>query len=360
MISPRTAQREITAWDEVAILISLHNEEASIRETIEQIQASTGLPNNTRLYIVNDGSSDQSANIIASMITSSPIPILLETIDRSGKPAAIQYMIDRYDLNTKGKAILLMDANISVAHHAVSKICAALSMQNIGMVGASVYPTSADLNMESRYILRENQIKENEAKAFGAPVGVFGACYGIRGELYRRVPKNFITDDLYQTFSIVRQGYQIDYRQDIKVHEHIAWNVMNEFQRKRRFSAGNFQILIHFWDLLMPRKSHKGFVYAYFFHKVMRWICPVVLFMLWIYACATNQSEFSRVLAIAGAAVWGYMLVYRYLVTPQMKFALGSAIYYFLMMNLAILLGFFDYLIGIKTNIWQRSERTDI
>ncbi len=143
---------------------------------------------------------------------------------------------------------------------------------------------------------------------------------------------------------------------EAKVYEDITASIENEFNRKRRYAAGNFQILIYFWKLLLPFKSSLGFVYIYFFHKIIRWISPIVFFGLWIASFFLVFGYFSKIIMLGGTTISLFLLI-NYIFQKRKISIFGKRFYYFLVMNLAILCGFFDYLKGVKSNVWERSER---
>jgi ATP-dependent DNA helicase RecQ len=106
------------------------------------------------------------------------------------------------------------------------------------MVGASVIPKDGAENVEAQYILRENRIKAQESTAIGYVIGVFGACYMMRGESYQSLPANFITDDLYQTMSVVRQGIVHDFLQkDIE-----SYGILSLTKKAKEFLKKPYEI----------------------------------------------------------------------------------------------------------------------
>jgi hypothetical protein len=249
-----------------------------------------------------------------------------------------------------------MDANITLESNSISNLEKLLGDSSVGMVGASVIPMNNEDNVESQYILRENLIKIQESESIGYAIGVFGACFALRGEYFRPIPSNYITDDLYLTMNVIAQGKYVRYSIDAKAFEAIGANVENEFRRKKRYAAGNFQILFHFISLLNPIKTSLGFVYCYFFHKIIRWISPLIFCGFWILSFFNLFGQYSRILMLTGAGLCLF-LCFNYLLTKWRLKPIGNRIYYFLIMNLAIMLGFLNFIKGIKSNVWERSDR---
>lgn len=340
----------------IHVIIAAYNEEHNIASTLQSIlQSSIGNIGLT-IYVGDDGSTDRTLEIFTDFKSQFPEKIRVEQYHRIGKSEVVHRMIEKYHLHQAGNALILMDANIALAPTCISEIVRRLEIEKTGIVGASVYPKSNSDNVESSYILRENIMKSEEARAFGVVIGVFGACYGMRGEVYQKIPSKFITDDLYATLAAIEKGYQIAYHPDIRCYEQISADFANEFTRKKRYAAGNFQILGYFISLLNPLQTSLGFVYAYFFHKIIRWLSPIFMLGFWIYSWIGNDSALFHVIRLSGIWVLLYMAA-NYALYSMKKPLILPRLNYFLGMNLAIVFGFVHYLKGIKTNVWERSER---
>lgn len=348
-------REEISDFDQVNVLISAYNEEKSIENTVHKLFQSGAEFPPLNLYIGNDGSTDKTAKILHSL-QSTYSTLYVENFDRIGKGNVLNSIIEKYNLNQSSMALVFLDANIEMQKNTLSEIVYQLKNERIGMVGASVFPLHNVSNTESNYILRENMIKMNESKAFDIAVGVFGACYAMRGDLFKQIPSNFVTDDLFNTLSVIRQGYGIHYSEDAKVYEDIQADVQDEFRRKKRFAAGNFQILWYFRDLLNPFGTKFGHIYAYFFHKIIRWIAPVALLGVWIYSLTTNDSMLFFVIRLVGLFIIVFLCI-NYQLYNSKKRIIAERLNYFLIMNLAIVFGFYNFLKGVKSNVWERSER---
>lgn len=353
--SSKKFQQDLTEKRKITVLISAFNEEQNIAQTIEAIFLSINAEAIDKVIIGDDGSTDRTCEIVQKLKTNYT-KIELNQFNRLGKPNILNELVKKYQLDSQDKLLVFMDANISVESNCLSNLEMMLGDSKIGMAGASVMPIGDEENVESQYILRENLIKIQESESTGYAIGVFGACFALKGEYFRPIPFNYITDDLYLTMNAIAQGKYVRYSMDAKAFETIGANVENEFRRKKRYAAGNFQILFHFISLLNPVKTSIGFVYCYFFHKIIRWISPLVFFGFWILSFFNLFGQYSRILMLTGAGVCLF-LCFNYLLIKWRIKPIGYRIYYFLSMNLAILLGFLNFIKGIKSNVWERSDR---
>jgi len=348
--------RELLKEERIFVFIAAYNEELHIAKTIDSIFNSSVADRIAKVIVGDDGSRDDTISILQKLKEQhSKLEIVL--FSRLGKPNIINKLIEIYAPKDEKVLFAFLDANITIDSYCLEKLRNDLGGENVGMVGASVIPSNKDSHIEGQYILRENRIKTQESRVTGYVIGVFGACYMMRSEFYRPVPQNFITDDLYQTMRVIKQKKYVLYSEEAKVFENITSEVRNEFGRKSRYAAGNFQILFHFLSLLNPFNSSWGFVYCYCFHKIIRWTSPVVFFGCWISAFFNLFGQYSNLLIQGGVGVCLF-LCFNFLLTRFRIAPIGYRIYYFLSMNLAILYGFFNYLKGVKSNVWERSDRT--
>jgi cellulose synthase/poly-beta-1,6-N-acetylglucosamine synthase-like glycosyltransferase len=199
-----------------------------------------------------------------------------------GKPNILNKLVEKYRLNSKDNHLVFMDANISLDKNCLENLIKMLCYNQVGMVGASVIPMNDEDNVESQYVHRENRIKVQESRSTGYAIGVFGACFAMKGEYFAAIPSHFITDDLYLTMRTIAQRKYVLYSDEAKVYEAMHADVGNEFKRKKRYAAGNFQILFHFVDkkffcklflfsqVFILRKQHKNNRIIFFFNFKMK------------------------------------------------------------------------------------------
>ena len=342
-----------TPFDTINVLISAFNEEKHIRNTLDKLVQNA---KNTQIYIASDGSNDNTDDFIFQYINDST-QIHFKRYERIGKGNAINQLVIDFELKKPNSCLIFLDANIEIDANTINELVADLSKSKNGIVGASVQSTNSLQNTESDYIIRENKIKFLEGAVFGNTIGVFGACFAMRADLYEEVPSYFITDDLFQTFQVIEKNYEVVYSQNAKVYEYITDDLANEFQRKKRYAAGNFQIFVRFLNLLNPLKTSFGFIYCYWNHKIVRWFSPIVFLFVFLQSFLfEHQSFIFEWVNKMGIAILFY-LGFNFILYKLEYKPIFAKLFYFLAMNIAILIGFFNYIKGIKSNVWNRSKR---
>jgi glycosyltransferase involved in cell wall biosynthesis len=342
-----------TSFDTISILISAFNEEKHMRNTLDKL---VQYAKNTQIYIASDGSNDNTDGIIDQYLNDYS-QFHFKRYERIGKGNAINQLVLDFGLKKPNSCLIFLDANIEIDENTINELVAELSKSKNGIVGASVHSTNSLQNTESDYIIRENKIKFLEGAIFGNTIGVFGACFAMRAELYEEVPPYFITDDLFHTFNIIEKSYDVVYSHHAKVYEYITDDLYNEFQRKKRYAAGNFQIFFRFLSFLNPLKASFGFIYCYWNHKLVRWFSPIVFLFVFLQSFLfEHQSFIFEWINKVGIAILIYLGFNFILYKLEFK-PLFAKFFYFLAMNIAILIGFFNYIKGIKSNVWNRSKR---
>jgi cellulose synthase/poly-beta-1,6-N-acetylglucosamine synthase-like glycosyltransferase len=170
------------------------------------------------------------------------------------------------------------------------------------------------------------------------------------------VPDNFLVDDFYINMAVLKQGMRCISNVEARVYEDVSNELGEEFRRKKRISAGNFQNLAEYRSLLFSRLPGVGF--CFFSHKVIRWIVPfLVLITLSLSMYLSRHYSVYLVLALLQLTVLIIPLLDHFLRKIKIHSIPLRFISHFILMNLALLAGFFKYAGGIKSNVWQPTRR---
>ena len=211
---------------------------------------------------------------------------------------------------------------------------------------------------ETKYIQSESLLKFREGALWGTMIGPFGGCYLLRSDLFEPIPANFLVDDFYIAMRAFEKGALAINDLDASCYEAVSHEMKEEYKRKARIAAGNFQNMVTFRRLWLPPFSKLAF--SFFSHKILRWLGPFfLLFML--------LSSF--ILALGGNNLFAWMFIFQLILwllvpfTDYLLVKLGMhglwfrSIRYFLAMNLALLAGFFRFLKGVKSGTWEPPKR---
>ncbi|MFM7661821.1 MAG: glycosyltransferase [Bacteroidota bacterium] len=336
----------------IGVIIAAYNEENVIAKKIQSILDSDYPLDKINIYVGSDASTDKTNELITSFKKKHPNIHLKIFQKRSGKALIINNLTSE----CQDEILILTDANVFFTKDTITHLVRHFSNSKTKQVCAKIIKTSAqDVQiqwLEKKYIHLENLIKLKESNTWGFVIGAEGGCYAIRRENYTPVPKNFFMDDFFITMSVIKNKGEVLFDEEAIVYEDLPVESAEEFKRKIRISIGNFQNLIAFKSLLWPFWSPVSF--AFLSHKILRWITPFLLIGAFI--CS---------LALIFYNIWfSYLCVLQAVLflTPSMipivkKIKPVLFVAHFYNMNLALLIGFFKYLNGVKSSVWQPTQR---
>ncbi len=328
--------------------MAVHNEATVLPEKLASL-ASQDYAGELRFLFGSDRSSDGSDELLAAFAaTRAPGDCRIVRNDRRrGKPATINRLVAGMTAPTG--VLVLTDASVLLQPNTVTELVRPLvDDPRVGLSDARVVHTGTDSgeisHLEDRYIRGEVALKEAETCLFGRFVGPFGGCWALRAELYTPVPANYLVDDFFLCMAAYARGWRGVSSPRATVREGVGQLLADEFRRKRRIGAGNWQNLVHFRRLWWP-PLRNGFAFAFFSHKVLRWVTPHLLLL-----------GLACVLAL-GVLTGNYYATLGVVLLVAVLCTCVPALRYFAAMNVALLLGWIDYVNGIRTNVWQPSHR---
>jgi len=344
-------------FPEVSILIPVFNEEAVIHHKLESIISLDYPKDKIEVIVGSDFSDDKTVEIVKGYLSGHSNIRLEEFQQRRGKPSVINDLVSL----AKNKILVMTDANVFFDKQMLRQIVKHFIDERIGLAGANILNTGTKKKgisiQEKSYIERENMIKFREGLLWGCMMGPFGGCYAMRKELFEKIPAGFLVDDFYVSMKVIEKNFYCVNDLDAVCFEDVPDNIILEYRRKSRISAGNFQNLKKFSRFLFRPFSAAGF--CFIIHKFLRWITPfLILISLVSVAVLSTRSYFYQIFLL------GEILL---LISPFFDWILSRIgvqiklvrfVAYFTVMNLALLKGFFHYMSGVKSGVWTPTPRT--
>lgn len=337
----------------VAIVIAAYNEENVLEKKIRSVLATTYPLDKIVIYVGSDASTDRTNEIVDNFATHCTNVQLKIFQGRTGKAGIINSIIEQ----CKEELLILTDANVFFTPSTIPNLVRHFSDKETHQVCANILKKS-DRNeniqaLEKGYLLVENQLKLRESATWGFVVGAEGGCYAIRRKAYTPIPPNFYMDDFFVTMSVVKNKGRVIFDEEAICYEDLPTESAEEFKRKIRISIGNFQNLVAFKQLLWPFWS--SIAYSFLSHKVLRWLTPFFLILVFLVSVSLSVYCFLfQVLALVQFVLFLSPLAIPYLkwIKPVLFVA------HFYNMNLALLIGFFRYVKGVKSSVWQPTPRS--
>jgi len=352
----------------LSVLIAAYNEEEVIEAKIQSVLSSDYPFSRLEILAGSDHSSDRTSEILLKLGRAHPQLKIIVFEERTGKPGVINHLATQ----AKGDVLVITDANVMLDPHTLKNLSASFRETEVGLVDTRMINTSLKKDgishQEKFYIGREVRIKHQESILWGSMMGPFGGCYAVRKEIYTPVPSHFLVDDFYVNMSVLRQGYKCISNISANVYEDVSNDLKEEFRRKTRISAGNFQNLQRFRSLLLSRSP--GVAFCFLSHKVIRWMVPLLVIITLgtsIYLGIQHYIHSAESFSPANNLYLLFALLQLIFISvPLIDLILRKIgihvlplrfISHFVLMNLALLAGFFRFTGGIKSNVWQPTRR---
>lgn len=361
-LAERKQSEEITfstsdVLPEVAILMAVYNEEEVIEKKIRSILQSNYPKGKIKFYVGSDHSTDRTDQLLEVLkleFQDLLYPVYFEK--RSGKAS----IINELEKMTNAPVLILTDANVFFEKLTVFHLVKHFKDPSISVVGGNIlnekYKFEGISFQEKKYLERENVIKYCEGKIWGTMIGAFGGCFAIRKEDFVDGPRNFLVDDFYISMHVFLKGKKAINELEAICFEDVSNKISEEFRRKVRISMGNYQNLLVYKKLLWPPFTPISF--CFFSHKVLRWFTPFLLIITLVSNFYLLKVHSFYELTLSGQLLF---LCVPFLDVLLKKIAINLKIFrfitHFYSMNLALLIGFFKFSTGVKSNIWRPTER---
>ncbi len=338
----------------VTLLIAAYNEESCIEEKIQNAISLDYPQAKKQIFVVADGSSDHTVEIVQKF----PEVSLFFNEERKGKIAAVNRVMPMVNTDIT----ILNDANTILNQQALKELVKHFSLPEVVAVSGEkkIRQNAAEdavCSGEGIYWKYESYLKKLDA-SLNTLVGAAGELIAIKTSSFKSIPENMIIEDFYMTMKYCAEGLKVAYEPNAYAMENPSDSIEDEMKRKIRISAGGFQAIVKLRYLLNPFK-YGLLTFQYVSHRVLRWsLAPLALLTLLIssisliptgieYSIFTLMQLSFYLLAIAGY----------YLKNRKINFKVLHIPYYFSMMNYAVFLGFFRFIGGNQSAIWEKSKR---
>jgi cellulose synthase/poly-beta-1,6-N-acetylglucosamine synthase-like glycosyltransferase len=334
----------------VSIVISVYNEESILPSKIENLRRLEYPQGKAEFIIGSDGSSDSTNEILQTHLGDNLRARIFT--ERRGKAFVLNDLVAM----ANGDVVVFSDANTMFEPGTVQKLVQQFEKVEVGAVCGELrlVPRGGMANGvgEISYWTYENNVKSMESD-IKSLIGATGAIYAIRKALFKPLPtEKVIMDDFLISLSVIVQGYEVKYEPRALAYEPVTSSIANEFRRKIRISAGNFYGISEFMTLLSPKF---GFVaFALWSHKIIRWFVPFLLLAILASSIvlASDKPLFSWMVILELVFILlggvGFLCERIKIRIPPI-----DLVYYFLAMNIALLVGFMKFLFNLQSSRWD-------
>ncbi|RXP45134.1 glycosyltransferase family 2 protein [Lutibacter sp. HS1-25] len=344
---------------EVTLFIAAYNEkdyvEAKMKNSLELDYPKEKL----NIVWVTDGSDDGTPDLLKGY----PNTTVHHLDARNGKIGAMNRGMEF----VKTPIVIFSDANTNLGKESVRRIVNLFGNKKVGCVSGEKRIINKESDVasgagEGLYWKYESALKKWDAELYSV-VGAAGELFAIRTDLYRHVEKDTLLDDFIISLRVAQDGYTIQYDPEAYAIETASANVKEELKRKIRISAGGIQSVVRLSSLLNIFK-YGTLSFQYISHRVLRWTLTPLCLLLLIpisFVLAYNEGIFD--FGLYSVLFWLQMLFYIaaltgwFLENRSTRIKILFVPYYFFIMNLSVVLGFFRYMKKSQSVNWERAKR---
>jgi len=355
----KTVEVDPSYEPEVTLFIAAYNEKDYVAAKMKNTLSLDYPYDKLNIVWVTDGSDDGTPDLLKDY----PNTTVYHLDARNGKIGAM----NRGMTFVKTPIVIFSDANTNLGKQSIRRIANLFGNPKVGCVSGEkrIVDKESDVASgagEGLYWKYESALKKWDAELYSV-VGAAGELFAIRTELYRHVEKDTLLDDFIISLRVAQDGYTIQYDPEAYAIETASANVKEELKRKIRISAGGIQSVVRLRSLLNVFKYGK-LSFQYISHRVLRWtLTPLCLVVLIPVSCILAYNEGMLDFGLYSILFWLQILFYCsallgwFLENRSTKVKALFVPYYFFIMNLSVVLGFFRYMKKSQSVNWERAKR---
>jgi biofilm PGA synthesis N-glycosyltransferase PgaC len=326
----------------VSVLMAVRNEQQNLPAKLRNLKSLNYPSGQIQIVVASDGSTDSTAEILLNQVPD-VLPVILQ--QSNGKSAALNASVRV----ATGEILVFLDVRQAVDPDAITELVSCFADPTVGAVsGELLLETAPGVSADNAlgiYWKIEKIVRRLES-ASGSVVGVTGAIYAMRRELFIEIPPGTILDDVYVPMNVVKQGKRVVFQPTAIARDQIFEEKGKEFSRKVRTLTGNYQLIQLAPWLLSPANP---ILFRFISHKILRLLVPVLL-VLMLLSCVLAAGTFYR--AILLLQLTFYLLALCGSGFPAAKkfkpVAIAST---FVMLNTAAAMALYNFVVGRK-RVW--------
>jgi cellulose synthase/poly-beta-1,6-N-acetylglucosamine synthase-like glycosyltransferase len=227
----------------LSIIVPAFNEEGSIRETIKHI-FETSYKNLIEVIVVNDGSKDNTSNVVKKLIKVYGKRLVLIEKENSGKADSLNCAIKI----ARGEFIGIVDADSYPEKESFNRMIGYFDDLKVGAVTAACTPRNRKTLLEKlqaieyKVIAITRKLLEYLESIYVVP----GSLSIYRTKALKEIggfDKENLTEDIETTFHLLKNDWKIRMSLSARVTTNVPNKIKAWFRQRVRWTVGGFQVL---------------------------------------------------------------------------------------------------------------------
>ncbi|MCW5891715.1 MAG: glycosyltransferase family 2 protein [bacterium] len=333
----------------VSLVICAYNEERDIRRKLEEVTAADYPADRLEIIVASDGSTDATDDIVREF---APRVRLLRVEGRGGKTVAQNFAVTQ----AVGEILVFSDVTTVYTPTTIRAMVENFADPCVGCVGGDLHyekePRNTSAEGRALFWSYERQLRIWESQVHSI-IGVAGCVYAMRKSLYVPLDRAAISDFI-QPGKVTERGWRTVLEPEALAFEPVeSVSLGEELNRRARIITRGLRGAFHMPALLNPLR-HPWFAIELWSHRVLRWLIPVFLIVLFLASAAlagegaSYRLAFLGQLAVYGSGLLGFALERLRIRVPGLFVPL-----YFCVVNLAPLIALTRLARGERNVVWE-------
>jgi cellulose synthase/poly-beta-1,6-N-acetylglucosamine synthase-like glycosyltransferase len=327
----------------LTVVLATRDDDAAIRDRVADISRTAYPCDLIEVVVGLDASRPASA---LSQIAATEFPVHIVSGDQPGGKAATLNAAVRA---AKGDLLVFADTAQRFAPEAISQLVSSLETSpELGATSGALHidAQGSSLSPAVLYWRYERWLRSAEARVHST-IGVTGAIYAMRRELWAPLPAGLILDDLYAPMQVVLRGYRVGFCDAAIATDARRFTAKDEYRRKARTLTGVLQLCAWLPSVLSPLRNPVWLQFVS--HKLLRLATPYLLIVMVLVVMAWVLAGAGGRLAIAAIAT----LLMAAIVLPVASRRIRAAAVGTLLMQAAVMKATFNGLRG-EWDVWHK------
>lgn len=247
----------------VSVIIPAYNEEGVIIQTINSVLEADYPKNKLEIIVVNDGSTDKTANEVRS-IKDKRVKLINKT--NSGKADSLNKGIDK----AKNEVIITLDSDSYVTKDSIKKLVSYFDKDVAAVTSAVKVREDRELNFFEKLQRVEYLFTIFNRRLFAMINGVYvtpGPLSAFKKQIFEEVggfDKNNIMEDQEMALRIQSANYRIESCMDAVVYTDVPRDFGSLLRQRERWHRGGFKNVMKYSYMVNPKYGDFGaFVMLY-------------------------------------------------------------------------------------------------
>lgn len=274
-VAPGRAAGGERTWPDLTVVVPAYREAGIIGSKVDDIR-SNGYRGRISVVVVADGDPETAAAAegCGARVLSGP--------ERLGKSQALNRGFEEADT----PIVVISDANNRLTPGSLSALVKRFDEPGVAAVAGEKVD---DGGGEGLYWKFESWLKQREDQ-LGTTIGLVGELAAIRSDVWRPIPSDISTDDIWMALDIVEQGHRVAYEPAAQAVEPAMTSLRAQWERRTRMISGTLHVMARRAGQLRPSA---GLVAAEIWgHRLVRYtVSPVSHAALLVLATAKVRSS---------------------------------------------------------------------